>query len=80
MKTTPIIRKRNGKRFRLMDAQVLEVFGVLVKDSYWIECNENGQVSDGDSDGKIDHHTIRCRIPKGHSDIDLSTLSENCLE
>lgn len=75
-----IIRKRNGKFFKLMDARITNYNGVLIKDSYWLECFENGEIGDGDKNGKIENHTIHCKIPKGKTDIDLSTLSEDCLE
>ena len=77
---TIIIRKRQGKRFRLTDQRIEKFGDQLFKNSYWLECDANGIIADGDKNGIIEHHTILCKIPKGKTDIDLSTLSEDCLE
>lgn len=44
------------------------------------ECDKDGNIGDGNEDGTISYETILCIIPEDKQDIDLSTLSENCLK
>lgn len=74
------IRKRGNTFFKNVDSRVRKLDGELFNDSYWIECDEAGNTVDHDGNGFVDSRTLLCKIPDGHDDIDLSTLSDDCLE
>ena len=74
-----IIRKK-GDTYFIATHQHNEVRnGVRVKNVYWLECDEKGNIGYVNKDGIIKNETIICRIPEVRSDIDISTLNENCL-
>lgn len=75
-----VIRKKGDVFFLLLDEAIEIIGGIKFKNSYWLECDEKGNISDGNKDGIVQNQTVLCRIPNGKEDIDLSTLSENCLE
>lgn len=75
-----VIRKKADKHFVLVDERIVEYFGKKYKSAYFLECDKDGNISDGNKDGIISNETITCKIPNGKEDIDLSTLSEDCLE
>lgn len=79
-KEKKVIRKKGDVFFLLLDERIQTIGGVKFKNSYWLECDEYGNISDGNKDGIVQNQTILCRIPKGKKDIDLSTLSEDCFE
>lgn len=74
-----VIRKKGNTNFVLTDERIEIIDGIRFKNAYWLECDENGNISDGNKDDIIQHQTILCKIPDGKEDIDLSTLSEDCL-
>jgi hypothetical protein len=74
-----IIKKINGVSYILKDQRIIEEFGKIYKDSFWIECDEKGNVKDVNGDGEISYKNILCNIPEGASDIDLDSLKESCL-
>ena len=80
MPEAPIIRKFENTFFRMTDSEVEIRAGIKVKNSYWLECDANGNIADGNNDGVLQNRTLICRIPDHKHDIDLSTLNENCLQ
>lgn len=76
----PIIRKDKNTYFKLVD-EYYEIHGSQkFKNSYWLECDKDGNISDGNNDGVLKNKTLVCIIPEGKVDIDLRTLSEDCLK
>lgn len=75
-----VIRESDGTLFVLAHQEIRIILGERIKDTWWLECDEKGNVSDGNNDGVLKNMTIHCKIPKGKEDIDISTLSENCLK
>lgn len=80
MNKQKVIRKIGNTFYVLSFQTILEMFGKKYKDSWWLECDEEGNVKDSNKNGKIDRKSYLCVIPEGCNDIDLSTLSEDCLE
>ncbi len=80
MITSKIIREFQGKKYVCVDAIQRHVLGALVADTYWVECNANGDVTDTDADGIISNLTLMCKVPEGHENLDVSTLDKNCLD
>lgn len=74
-----IIRERKGKLFVAIDSVVYPVFGKMMQNVFWVECDKEGNVADGDEDGQIDNHMIICRVPDGKESLDISSLKEDCL-
>ena len=71
-----LVKTDNGiVEYHLMNEQLVKRKGVLYKNSYWLE----GSGYDTNNDGQIANMTMECKVPEGHSDIDLSTLREECL-
>ena len=65
----------NGITYALMDEVLFKRGGVLYKNSYWLE----GAGTDTNADGQISNIPLECKVPDGQTDIDLSTLKEECL-
>lgn len=66
-----IIRKFRSSHYILKDSRIENGY----KDTFWIECDEKGNVL-RDNPKTM---TLLCKIPEGYQDLDLTTLSEDCL-
>ena len=74
-----VIKKFNGITHKLTDERIVEYFGKKYKSSYWLECDAEGNIIDSSGDGIISNKSLLCKIPEGNSDLDLSTLNDDCL-
>jgi hypothetical protein len=74
-----IIRPYARTFFKCVHSEVKEYFGEKFNSSLWIECDQDGNTLDYNMDGMIDTRSLLCKIPEGHDNIVISTLSEDCL-
>lgn len=78
-KMEKIIRKKGNTNFVAVDTLHREVLGSKIADVFWIECDLEGNISDGNNDGVLKTELIICKVPEGRVSLDISTLSEDCL-
>ena len=74
-----VIRKVEDKFFIAVDERVQDFLGRKVKAVTFLECDANGNISDGNHDGIISSQIIHCTLKPGMDDLDISTLREDCL-
>lgn len=74
-----IIRPLGNAFFRAMHQQTYESFGDRVKTIHWVECDVDGNISDGNKDGNLQNKLQVCKLKEGQEDIDISKLSQDCL-
>ena len=73
------IRNFYGVPHVLKSDTLLTEFGKNYRDTFWIECDENGKVKDVNGDGEISYKQLLCHLKEGQETIDLNTLKEDCL-
>lgn len=67
MKKQKVIKEFEGKKIYLVDQVTVEEFGVRKKYSFWRTTDDK------------EHFHFMCKIPENKEDIDVSTLSLDCL-
>ena len=70
-----IIREFQDKYYILKDSRISVYRGVNYRDTFWIECDNEGNVVENNPQTK----NILCKIPYNCKDIDLSQLKTDCL-
>lgn len=75
-----IIRPINDTFMLLVDQRDYSYKGKNFVDTYWLECDALGNIQDSNADGKIERKQVLFSIPEGETTLDVSTLSNNCLE
>ena len=75
-----VIKPRGNTFFKLADTKKQTYFGERFNNSYWIECDREGNIKDHNKDGVVQTRELLCKIPEGKDDIDVATLQDDCLK
>ena len=70
-----IIRPLNGLLFKATSSIFVNSESGRVKEIYWVNCDEDGNLLDKGVKPKIQI----CKLKEGQDDIDITSLSNDCL-
>lgn len=78
--TRKIIRKVDNTLYILATEETRTILNKRIKETWWLECDKDGNISDGNKDGVLKNMKLHCKIPDNCDDLDISSLSEDCLK